>query len=106
MNGMKRGIETLPLRLDVVAELVNEDQRDEPDPERPAPDQRVGGDRDEQAEELEREHAELHREPDHGQDRRPQLPEQALPARFRVDRLVVAEIGLELRPWRELAHSK
>ena len=47
------------LRLDVVAELVHEDQQHEPDREPPAPDQRVAADREEDPEELEREHPEL-----------------------------------------------
>ena len=42
-------VEALPLRLDVVPELVDEDQEDEADGERPAPDQRVAADRDEDA---------------------------------------------------------
>ncbi len=40
--------------LDVVADLVHEDEQDEAHAERPAPDESVGGDRDEDAEELQR----------------------------------------------------
>ena len=47
-------VEPLPLRLDVVPELVDEDEEDESEPERPAPDERVAADRNEDAEELER----------------------------------------------------
>ena len=38
----QRGLVALPPRLDEVAELVDEDQRDEADAEAPAPEQRVG----------------------------------------------------------------
>ncbi len=47
-------VEALPARLDVVAELVDEDQEDDADAEAPAPDEGIGADRDEDAEELER----------------------------------------------------
>ena len=49
-NGMNigaLGLDALAAQLDHVAHLVDEQQRDEADRERPAPDQRVGGDRDE-----------------------------------------------------------
>src|SRR3954470_5542994 len=99
-----RDLEPLPLALEEVAELVDQDHRDEADAELPAPDERVGGDRDEETEELEREEAELDREAHGRRERSPQLAEQAPPARLGVDRLVVAEIRLELWPGRELAH--
>src|SRR6185437_8443170 len=99
-----RDVESLPLRLDEMTELVDEDQRHEADTELPAPDQRVRADRDEEAEELEDEEAELDDQADYDRDRPPDLPRHALPARLRVDRLVVAEIRLELGPGRELAH--
>ena len=47
-------VEPLPLRLDVVPELVDEDEEDEPEPEAPAPDQRVAADGEKHAEELQR----------------------------------------------------
>ena len=47
------------LRLDVVAELVDEDQQDDADAEPPAPDERVAADGEEDPEELEGEDAEL-----------------------------------------------
>src|SRR4029077_16182356 len=99
-----RDVEPLPLRLDEMTELVDEDQRHEADAELPAPDQRVRADRDEQAEELEDEEAELDDQADDHHDRPPDLPGHALPARLRVDRLVVAEVRVELWPGRELAH--
>ena len=92
-----RDVEPLPLGLDEVAELVDEDQRDEADAELPAPDQRVRADRDEQAEELEDEEAELDDQAEHDRDRAPRSFTRRSSARLRVDRLVVAKIGLELR---------
>ena len=38
-------------------------------------------------------------------DRGPELAQEALPARLGMDGLVVAKVGLELRPGRELAHA-
>ena len=63
-------IEPEPLRLDVVAELVDEDEQDDADAELPAPDQRIAADREEDPEELEDERAELDHDPDeHDQGR-------------------------------------
>ena len=47
-------VQPLPARLDVVAELVDEDEEHEADAEAPAPDEGVAADRDEDAEELQR----------------------------------------------------
>jgi hypothetical protein len=45
-----RGAHALPAQLDVVAHLVDEQERHEAHAEAPAPDQRVGADRDEHGE--------------------------------------------------------
>ena len=49
----QRHAQTLPLRLEEVAHLVDEDQEDEPEPELPAVEERrVDRERDEEGEEL------------------------------------------------------
>src|SRR5581483_5785241 len=89
----QRGVEALPLRLHVVAQLVHQDERDEPDRELPPPDQRVAADGDEDAEELEREGAELDRHPDHGGERRPDAHEHVSQRALAADG-TVARIGI------------
>src|SRR5204862_7236980 len=97
------------LGLGPVAALVHEDQSDQPDREPDPAEPQVGAERDEQAEQelvLEDRDAELG---DEGADRRergPDLPAELAPVRAaaRLDRLVVAKLGLELRPGGELAH--
>ena len=94
--------------LDHVPHLVDEQEHDEPDPEPPAADPDVDRGRDEHREqelELEQDDAELGEERADRDDRGPELAREALPTRLGVDRLVVAKVGLELRPGRELAHE-
>ena len=99
-------MEALPPRLDEVAELVDEDQRDEADGEAPAPQQRVPADREEERAELDEDEAELDREAEQDGDRRPGLPQQVAEAASRLDRLVVPLAvslggGVRVRLWRE-----
>src|SRR5206468_4877945 len=83
------------------------DQADrEPDPAEPE----VGAERDEQPEQelvLEDRDAELGDDRADRGERRPDLPAELAPVRAaaRLDRLVVAKLGLELRPGRQLAHG-
>src|SRR5262245_2623775 len=102
----RRGRDALPPELDDVPELVDEDQKDEAEPEPPAPEQGVGGDRDEhrprgqeelELEDREEEELELREQRAEGGDRRPDLARKGLPARLRVDRLVVAEAVARVR---------
>ena len=86
-------MQALPARLEVMTELVDEDEQDEADREAPAPDQRVGADREEDPEELERERAELDRKPGEQDERggkaprplsrRPPLPDRVVDLRLR-----------------------
>ena len=69
-------IEPLALRLEVVAELVDEDQEHEADRERPPPDQRVPADRDEDPEELQDDEAELRDRRDHDEQRRQEAAQE------------------------------
>src|SRR5215204_6689226 len=95
-------------RLEHMPHLVDEEEHDEPDPEPPAADPDVdrGGDEHREQElELEQDDAELGEERAERDDRGPEFPREALPARLGVDRLVVAKVWLELRPGRELAHE-
>ena len=96
MNTGHDGLRPFAPRLEEVAHLVAEDQQDDADAERPAPDQRVAAERDEDEREL-REEAEL-------RDQRRAattigaviLPTEAAPVgAARLDRLVVAlgELG-------------
>src|SRR6266540_1970944 len=89
-EGWKGDVETLPPGLEVVPHLVHEDEQDEPDRETPSPDQRVAADGDEDAQELEDREPELEHEPDHHGERRPDLLQEALPGRLRVDRPVAS----------------
>ena len=72
-------VEPRPLRLDVVAELVDEDEQDDADRELPAPDERVAADREEDPEELEHEGAELDEHAERHGERREQPAEQRPP---------------------------
>ena len=94
----RRSRHALAAELEDVAELVHEDQKDEADGEPPAPDPRVGRDRDEhrprgredlELEEREREELELRKEGADRRERRDQLLPDLLPARLRMDRLVL-----------------
>src|SRR5204863_8553594 len=76
-------------------------------PERPAADPDVDRGRDEHRPEeleLQQDDPELGEERADGDDRRPDLARERLPARLGLDRLVVAETGLELGRRVELAH--
>ena len=95
----RRSRHALAAELEDVAELVHEDQKDEADGEPPAPDPRIGRDRDEhrsrgredlELEEREREELELREEGADRRERRDQLLPDLLPARLRMDRLVLA----------------
>src|SRR5437667_54030 len=55
----QRGMEPLPAGFEVMPHLVDEDQKDEPDRELPAPDQRIAADSDEDRGELREGDAEL-----------------------------------------------
>src|SRR5207253_3079856 len=96
----ERDVQSLPLRLDRMAHLVQEDQQDDPDAELPAPDQRVRGDGDEEAEELQEDEAELDCEPGDRGDWRPDPVEELLPvdAAAGLDRPVVAVVGHDPLP--------
>jgi hypothetical protein len=60
----QRDWDPLPARLGDVTELVYEDQQDEAEPELPAPEpERVGGEGDEEGEELPEQEAPLERRP-------------------------------------------
>ncbi len=88
--------QALPLRLEPVTHLVDEDQPDEPDRERDAPVPEVGAERDEEAEqelELEDADAELRDERADRGERRPDLAADLPPVgAARLDRLVVAKV--------------
>jgi hypothetical protein len=94
----------LAFGLEDVPHLVDEEEYDEPDPELPPPEERVGRDRDEHrrrgGDDLELPHREedrleLGEEPDEQGDRHPQLAQQPkarlVPDRFRLLVAVVDE---------------
>src|SRR5947208_7803609 len=89
--------EALPLRLEPVTHLVDEDQSDEPDRERDPAVPEVGAERDEEAEqelELEDPNAELGDERPDGGKRRPDLAADLPPVGpARLDRLVVTKFA-------------
>ena len=76
------GPQPLAPRLEEVPHLVAEDQHDDADAERPAPDQRVAAERDEDEREL-REEAELREHAESDDDRRRDLAQQARASRCR-----------------------
>ena len=93
MNGRKTGQAALKPRRRASTKWPSSWTKissDEPDPEPPAPDQRVAADRDEDRRELREREAELDDQPDHDGDRRPDLARERAPGRLRVDRPVVA----------------
>src|SRR5204863_9245542 len=98
----------LPLGLEPMPHLVDEDQADQPDREPDPAEPEVRAERDEQPEQelvLEDPDAELRDERADRGERGPDLPPELAPVRpARLDGLVVAKLGLELRPGRELAH--
>src|SRR5207248_9306839 len=101
--------QALALGLEPVAALVHEDESDQPDREPDPAEPQVGAERDEQAEQelvLEDRDAELRDDGADRGERGPDLPAELAPVRAaaRLDRLVAAKLGLELRPGGELAH--
>ena len=106
--------QALPLRLEPVPHLVDEDQPDEPDRERKTAVPEVGAERDEEAEqelELEDPDAELRDEGPDGGEGGPDLAADLPPVgAARLDRLVLAKVARQLRRLvgvdfgRELAH--
>ena len=66
-------------RVSLAGPVVGQDQEDEADAELPAPDERVAAHREEDAEELEPERAELDQDPDEHHQRREQPREQRAP---------------------------
>src|SRR5262245_51532346 len=73
-----------------MAELVDQNQCDEPDREAPAPDQRVAADGDEDRGELREREAVLGGGADPDRDRGHEPSAQSTPVRTGMDRLVVA----------------
>ena len=79
-----------PPRLDVVAELVDQDQQHEAGGELPAPDQRIAADRHEDGRELRSRESVLGARAEDHHDRAEQPSERLPPVRARMDRVVVA----------------
>ena len=94
-------LQPLAAGLEHVPELVDEEEQDEADREPPAPEQRVGRDRDEpgerrpdelELEDRERGGLELPEQRAEERERHPQPANDELPRRLGVDRLVVAQV--------------
>src|SRR6476469_664561 len=84
-------VQPLALRLDEVAHLVQEDQQDEAGRELPAEEERIGGERNEDARELDEDERTLPEQDPYRDDRPDDAFEALLPVRAaRLDRLVVA----------------